>query len=117
MKATSKDSYVWFYFLKYYFELYMNHKSFPVNDGAIVVESWKSMCALSRLNFNEVDVNERNNDQSNDENFSEYRHYFLLKTIEYINNYSSTSKNSDNVSFELNFIRFYFNCIGKFSHV
>ncbi len=97
MKATSKDSYVWFYFLKYYFELYVTYKSFPVNDGPILVVSWRSMCSMSRLNFNELNANERVEDHVGDENLSEYRHYFLLKTIEYINNFSSTSKNSENV--------------------
>jgi hypothetical protein len=32
-----------------------------------------------------------------DEEMSEFRHFFLLKTIEYINNFSSPIKHPDNV--------------------
>jgi hypothetical protein len=114
----SESTYSWLCLMKYFFELYLQTKTYPINDGQLFVECWKQCCTLFKLDYKETNLLkssdkilgsqddeememklDRSDEEKEDENIREFMNYFLAKTIDYINNFNMTStKQFDTVS-------------------
>ena len=111
----NEATHAWLCFMKYFFELYLNSRSYQINDGHLVLECWKQMCSTLKLNYDD-DINEAEDEKTskkaekNDEemksdneddelseqqqqreNSTELISYFLARTIDYINNFSASN--------------------------
>lgn len=110
IQELMNDQTTWMFLMKYFFDILMTQKSNQGNDGILLVETWKEMAKLLDLDIQsylpENDDEEMimesqfTGSKKQDlklENLQNYRSLFVSSSVDFVNNFPASSKNTDNV--------------------
>lgn len=102
------DYSTWIFLMKYFFDIFMSHKSNQSNDGSLILDTWKHLSFILKFKSLNESIDE---DMIVESQFSstikqididpgllsKYQDFFVFNSIDFVNNFNVNNKNTENV--------------------